>query len=96
MYRGMGAVVMGPDGTPVTVDTSSPDSVTLDYTAGFSVAPGAPGSVVNGQLIPAGYGWGTPIAPTPSPVSSSINPLYLIGGGLGVILLISLLGGRRR
>ncbi len=38
-----------------------------------------------------------PPASVAAPVSSSsINPLYLIGGGLGVILLISLLGGRRR
>lgn len=91
MYRGLG--IMGPDGTPL-VDTTSPDSVIFDYSGGFSVVPGAPGSA--GGQVPAGYGagWGIPIANAPA--TTSINPLYLIGGGLGLVLVISLLGGRRR
>lgn len=54
-------------------------------------------STVSSSAIPATYsyqflGSNYPVAPQPT----SINPLYLIGGAVGLVLLISLLGGRRR
>ena len=80
---GLGACSVGADGNFSCTGDLSVDASGIPV-GGTNVGAGS--MVVTSPYVPpASVG-----APT------SINPLYLIGGAVGLVLLISLLGGRRR
>jgi hypothetical protein len=90
---GLASTIIGPDGVPVTITDPGNDSVNLDFSQGYSVAPGAPGSSTNPT---PSYGAGTPLTvSTPSPNLTSSSNGTLLAMVIGATALVFLASGRR-
>ncbi len=88
------ATFVGPDGLPVTIPDDSVDSITLDFGGGYAAAPGAPGSIGPDGKIITGIQVGGGSAAVKSP-SVALSSTTVILGAVGLVFLLSLVGGRR-